>query len=529
MNAPQQAPAAEPTGSAAKRAAEAWYVAPSRPAPRGWLVYTLNFVLATLQGCVSEPEKVRRTAGWMLAGRFVRTGMAVAQSIIMLLAWTPVVSSVLETVARVYTRNAFGFFLRACYWKSKLAYLGQDTIIDQYTEIWGPGSVSIGSRCHIDTSVRMAAGERRHGQHGYIHIGSFVHLGPGVHIAGRGGVKIGNFVGVMANAHLYSATGVIERPSDPGQLTSMSHMAHATHQHIVEGPIQIGEYAMIGMSARLMPNVRIGRGAIVHAGCEVTGDVSPFANFGGLPRGRQIGWRMPRRKSPNWKPRVAVGAEAEGGPIIREVVDPYDDTTIDGVLDLHFDAFTAGITAQLGRDFVRRYYISMICEPDCSLWIAEVDGHIVGFLGCTTDRHHFETSNRSGATRLLAFWRFITFRLNAVAIRRAFRKQSLSRSYPDAAELLSIVVAPSARRLGLGKRFLDIWRKELELAGLGSYVVFTDNPEGINFYEKYGGERLFKFQLGDKWSACYRFTAAALPVADSGADRPHAASESSNP
>ncbi|MCB9857921.1 MAG: GNAT family N-acetyltransferase [Phycisphaerales bacterium] len=513
-NAPRQSPPADSNGNAAQRAADAWYVAPSRPAPRGWLVYTLDFVLATLQGCVAEPEKVRRTVGWLLAGHFVRCGMAVAQSIIMLMAWTPVISSILETVARVYTRNAFGFFLRACYWKSKLGYLGQDTIFDQYTEIWGPGSVSIGSRCHIDTNVRMAAGERRHGQHGYIQVGSYVHLGPGVHIAGRGGVKIGNFVGVMANAHLYSATGVIERPSDPGQLTSMSHMAHATHQHVVEGPIQIGEYAMIGMSARLMPNVRIGRGAIIHAGCEVTGDVQPFANFGGLPRGRQIGWRMPRRKSPNWKPRVTSVPTPEGGPTIREVIDPHDSQTIDGVLDLHFDAFSAGITSQLGREFVHRYYIAMICEPDCSLWIAELDGRVIGFLGCTTDRHHFESSNRSGATRLLAFWRFITFRLNPTAIVRALRKQSLSRDYPDAAELLSIVVAPSARRLGLGKQFLDIWRRELELAGLGSYVVFTDNPEGINFYEKYGGECLFKFQLGEKWSACYRFTAAALPVAN---------------
>ncbi|HPF38403.1 MAG TPA: GNAT family N-acetyltransferase [Phycisphaerae bacterium] len=504
----------EPINETVQRVAESWYVAPSKPAPRGWPVYTLDFVLATLQRCVSEPEKVRRTAGWMLIGRLVRAGMAIAQSLIMLVAWTPVFSSLLETFARVYTRNAFGFFLRACYWKAHLRYLGQDTIIDQYTEIWGASSVSIGSRCHIDTNVRLAAGERRHGQHGYIRIGSHVHLGPGVHIAGRGGVRIGNFVGVMANAHLYSATGVIVKPSDPGQLISMSHMAHATHQHIVEGPIEIGEYAMIGMSARLMPNIRIGRGAIVHAGCEVTGDVQPFANFGGLPRGRRIGWRKPARKSPKWKPHRAIYVAPDGGPTIREITDPEDHHSIDGVLDLHLEAFHAGITTRLGREFVQRYYDAMICEPDCSLWIAELDGRVVGFLGCTTNRHHFEAANRSGATRFLAAWRFVTFRLSPIAVLRALRKQSLSRDYPDEAELLSIVVAPDARRLGLGKRFLDIWRTELEEAGLASYIVFTDNPEGINFYEKYGGEKLFKFNMRDKWSACYRFRAENLPSAD---------------
>lgn len=499
---------------AAQRVADSWYVAVAESAPRGWLVYTLDFVLATLQGCVSDPEKVRRTPGRLLAGHLVRAGMSVLQPIIMLLAWTPLISSILETTARVYTRNAVGFFLRACYWKSKLRYLGQDTIIDQYTEIWGPGNVSIGSRCHIDTNVRLAAGERRHGQHGHIQIGNFVHLGPGVHIAGRGGVRIGNFVGVMANAHLYSATGTIERRDDPGKLISMSHMAHASHQFIVEGPIRIGDYSMIGMSARLMPNIRIGEGAIIHAGCEVTADVQPFANFGGIPRGRQIGWRMPRRRSPHWKARPSPIPTHDGGPTIREVIDPHDSESIDGVLELHFNAFAAGITTQLGPNFVRRYYDAMISNPDCSLWIAEHEGRVVGFLGCTSDRHHFETANRSRATKALALWRFLTFRLNPIAIIRALKKQYLSRGFTDAGELLSIVVAPDARRHGIGKRFLDIWLRKLESAGLSSYLVFTDNPEGINFYEKYGGERLFKFRLRNKWSACYRF--ATKPPGDSG-------------
>jgi acetyltransferase-like isoleucine patch superfamily enzyme len=272
-----------------------WYVPPKKQQRTGWLVYSSDFVVATLQGCATEMERVRRTPAWVIAGGFVHAFMAVAQAIIMLLTWTPIINWFVEILARTFTRNAAGFFLRSCYWKARLKHLGKDTIIDQGVEIWGPSNVSIGSHSHIDTSVRLAAGERLHRQHGWIEIGDYVHLGPGVHIAGRGGVKIGDCVGVMANAHLYSATGVVERPSDPGQLMAMSHMAPQSQQHVLEKPIVVEDYAIIGMMVRVMPGVRISYGAVVHADCEVVHSIPPFANFGGIPRGRQIGWRRPRR------------------------------------------------------------------------------------------------------------------------------------------------------------------------------------------------------------------------------------------
>ncbi|HVP12644.1 MAG TPA: GNAT family N-acetyltransferase [Phycisphaerae bacterium] len=495
--------------------ARMWYVAPRPPAPRGWLVYSRDFILAAIQGRAAEPHNIIRTRGWLFLATVIQCLFAPLQAVLMLLAWLPGTSSILETIARVFSRNAVGFFLRACYWKAQLNYLGQDTVIDQYVEIWGPASVSIGSLCHIDTSVRLAAGERRLRQHGWITIGDYVHLGPGVHIAGRGGVKIGDCVGVMANAHLYSATGVIESPADPGQLIAMSHMAPHDQQHIVEAPILIDDYAFIGMTARIMPGVRVGRGAVVHANVELTSNVPPFANIGAIPRGKQIGWRKPRRISPRWMPPApAVTPEEEiieaaglaAGIRIREVLDPSEAATIYQVVDLHAGAFAAGVISQLGRSFVFHYYVAMINSQGASLWVAEADGKVCGFLGCATDRHAFERSHRSGAARALALWRFITFRLNPLAVLRAFKKQRLSRHFEDRAELLSIVVSPEFRRAGLGKRFLNVWTQKLRAAGLPSYIVFTDNPEGIRFYEKYGGENLFKFCMRDLWSACYRFT-----------------------
>ncbi|MBX3395369.1 MAG: hypothetical protein KF841_08370 [Phycisphaerae bacterium] len=280
-----------------------WYTAPLPPPPKGWLIYNESFVLAALQGCMADLTKVRITPSWIILARVVMGMMAVVQAVVMLIATIPVLNWGLETVARTFTRNSFGFFLRGAYWKAKLKSLGQNTMIDQNVEIWGPENVSIGSHCHIDTFVRLGAGNRRQGQRGSIEIANHVHLGPGVHIAGRGGVRIGDLVGISANAHIYSATGVAMIPSDPGQLVSMSHMAPKDQQHVYEAPVIIEEYSFVGIMARVMPGVTIGRGAIVHASSEVTRSVPPFSNFGGNPRGRQIGWRKPLRPSPKLQAR----------------------------------------------------------------------------------------------------------------------------------------------------------------------------------------------------------------------------------
>ncbi|HKQ46828.1 MAG TPA: acyltransferase [Phycisphaerae bacterium] len=274
-----------------------WYTAPTPPPPRGWLVFNKDFVLAALQGCMADPTLARPTGPWMLLTRIVMAVMAVLQAIIIGLARIPVLSWAVEIIARTFTRNGFGFFLRSAYWKGQLKSLGQNTIIDQNVEIWGAENVTIGSHCHIDTFVRLGAGNRKQGQRGSIEIGNYVHLGPGVHIAGRGGVKIGDLVGVSANAHIYSATGVAMIPSDPGLLVSMSHMAPKDQQLVNEAPVLIEDYAFIGIMARIMPGVTIGRGAIIHANTELARSVPAFSNFGGTPRGRHIGWRKPLRRS----------------------------------------------------------------------------------------------------------------------------------------------------------------------------------------------------------------------------------------
>ena len=288
--------AAAPTE--AEQVSRSWFVAPKPPTPRGWLVFSEEFILRVLQGRYLHHQSAQRTAGWRTVALLVRGAMAVAQFVLMFIAMVPFVSAVMEIIAVHFRRGGAGFFLRSCYWKTKLRHLGQDTLIERGIEIWGARNITIGACCHVDTQVRLAAGEGRYGQGGNLSIGDYCHIGPRCHIAGRGGVEIGDFASIEAGVHVYSATNIMVAPKHPGQLISFSHTAPHEFQTAMEAPVRIGDYAMIGFDSLVMPGAVIGRGGLVHPYTQVIGTYLPFANIVGPGRSRQNGWRRPPRPDP---------------------------------------------------------------------------------------------------------------------------------------------------------------------------------------------------------------------------------------
>lgn len=132
--------------------------------------------------------------------------------------------------------------------------IGRGSIIHWKTKFFGPAGIQIGDYCNIGNDAFMD---------------------------GRCRLRIGNRVATGAEVMIYTLQHDIDSPTFEA----------------VGGPVVIEDYVYLGPRAIVLPNVRIGHGAVVAAGAVVTKDVPPFAVVGGVParylreRGHDLDYR----------------------------------------------------------------------------------------------------------------------------------------------------------------------------------------------------------------------------------------------
>jgi len=119
-----------------------------------------------------------------------------------------------------------------------------------------------------------------------VQIGDYCNIGNNAFLDGRRGLTIGNCVATGSEIMVYTLQHDIESPTFD----------------VMGGPVTIGDYAYIGPRAIILPNVRIGTGAVVAAGAVVTNDVPDYAVVGGIPA-RFI---RERRHDLNYRPDFAM-------------------------------------------------------------------------------------------------------------------------------------------------------------------------------------------------------------------------------
>lgn len=116
-----------------------------------------------------------------------------------------------------------------------------------------------------------------------IKIGKDTIIGEWVVLDGRDTLRIGDHVDIASNVMIYNA----------------EHNVHSNNFAKASfGKVTIEDYAFIGPRVIILPNVTIGRGAVVGAGAVVTRDVEPLTIVGGVPA-REIGKR--EEESLNYK------------------------------------------------------------------------------------------------------------------------------------------------------------------------------------------------------------------------------------
>ena len=113
-----------------------------------------------------------------------------------------------------------------------------------------------------------------------IKIGNTTNINPGCMLDSRGGhIDIGNNVDIAPEVNIWTLE---HDPSDPDFASK-------------GGSVVIGDFVWIANRAIILPNVRIGEGAVVAAGSVVTKDVDPWTIVGGVPA-KKISNRLKRQK-----------------------------------------------------------------------------------------------------------------------------------------------------------------------------------------------------------------------------------------
>lgn len=119
-------------------------------------------------------------------------------------------------------------------------------------------NMSIDSTIHIGANFFNPAG---------VTIGHDTIIGDHCFLDGRAPLKIGSHVGIASQVLIYND----------------EHDINSADYGNSFGPVSIGDYVFIGPRVIILPNISIGRGAVVAAGAVVTKDIPAGEIWGGIP------------------------------------------------------------------------------------------------------------------------------------------------------------------------------------------------------------------------------------------------------
>lgn len=121
-----------------------------------------------------------------------------------------------------------------------------------------------------------------------------VRLYAGFHIRNPKGIVVEDGVSIGPKVLLDGRNGLTIRKNAvigyEAIIWTMNHDYNDLHFCTNGGPVEIGEYAWVCSRSIILPNIKIGKGAVVASNAVVTKDVPPFAIVAGIPA-KVIGYR----------------------------------------------------------------------------------------------------------------------------------------------------------------------------------------------------------------------------------------------
>jgi len=172
--------------------------------------------------------------------------------------------------------------LRHLYWQTKTRFfyrfqfksMGRRTVIYRPMFICNADCMEIADNVSIWDGVRLEAVRDSYGRTPSLTIGANTNIEQGVHITCHSRITIGRDVSITARCAIVDITHPYQ---DVGAGKIGSQIADE------DSFVEIGDGALIGYGAVILPNVRIGKRAVVGANSVVNCDVPDFSVVAGAP------------------------------------------------------------------------------------------------------------------------------------------------------------------------------------------------------------------------------------------------------
>ncbi len=154
--------------------------------------------------------------------------------------------------------------------KGKLKRCGQEVKIYPLAKIVKPEVIAIGDYSMIDDFTFIYGGKG-------IKIGRYVHIASFVSIIGGGELVVGDYAAIASGSKLVTGSDTYYGGR------RMSAALPQEQRNVIVGRVVIERDAFVGTNVVIHPNVRIGEGAIIGSNSLVLKDVEPWSINVGSP------------------------------------------------------------------------------------------------------------------------------------------------------------------------------------------------------------------------------------------------------
>lgn len=171
----------------------------------------------------------------------------------------------------------------------------------EYTKIIGIENIEFGKNIIIDDFVFIYAKEK-------IKIGNYVHIALHASITGGERVNIEDYCAISQGVRILTATDDFK---DWGFGNST---IDNSFRNINSGLIEISRFSIIGANSVVLPNVKIGEGAMVGANSVITKDLEPWGIYIG---NKKIGERNKKEVIKNYENFLVSSEDKRIGKIFK--------------------------------------------------------------------------------------------------------------------------------------------------------------------------------------------------------------------